>query len=125
MKNNTLIYVAISLIIFYFLYTKLTFVGSTGKSRFGKSSSSSTQLSPSTKVIIFYAPWCGHCKKSMNEFLKAAQNSIVELVNSDEDPELAQEYQVNGFPTILRITDGMVYKGPRVADDIIEFANYN
>jgi thiol-disulfide isomerase/thioredoxin len=123
MKNNTLIYIAISLVVLYFLYTKLTFVGTTGKSKFGESSSSSSSMpSSETKVVIFYAPWCGHCKKSMKEFLKAAQNSMVALVNSDEDPGLVQKYQVDGFPTIVRISDNVVYKGARIADDIVDFA---
>ncbi len=76
-------------------------------------------------VLIFYAPWCGYCKKSMPEFKKAAQaeNGIM-LVNADldENKSLAKKYNVKGFPTIVR-GDGTVYTGDRNSNSIIDFYN--
>ena len=77
-------------------------------------------------VLIFYAPWCGHCKKSMSEFVKATEDPIakVVLVNSD-DPgakSLINKYSVKGFPTIIK-GDGTIYDGERRAQNIIDFAN--
>ena len=114
-KMNKLMILAISIvgfIIWYFFFRKMTF-----KSRFGESSSEIA------KVIIFYAPWCGHCKKAMNEFLKASQDPNVSLVNADLNRDIVDRYSVSGFPTIMRVSDGTVYSGSRKADDIIEFAN--
>jgi len=73
-------------------------------------------------VFIFYAPWCGHCKKSMDDFEKAsAKNSKIRLINSDENTDLVKKYGVKGFPTIMK-SNGTVYSGDRSADSILEFA---
>jgi thiol-disulfide isomerase/thioredoxin len=80
----------------------------------------------SNKVYIFYAPWCGHCKKSMGEFTKASEDpdTDIELIDTTKDTnkELMEKYDVKGFPTIMR-SDGKKYTGPRKADSIIKFAS--
>ena len=89
----------------------------------GSSSSSSGSINT---VYIFYAPWCGHCKRSMNEFTKASMDPNIILINTDDPSSrnLMREFDVNGFPTIVR-GDGTQYEGDRIADAIIAFANYN
>jgi len=73
-------------------------------------------------VLIFYAPWCGYCKKSMDEFEKAsAKNSKIRLINSDQNTDLVKKYNVKGFPTIMK-TNGQTYSGDRSVDSILEFA---
>jgi protein disulfide-isomerase len=74
-------------------------------------------------VLIFYAPWCGHCKRSMNDFKQAASmgSSKIMLINSDEEPEAVKQYNVRGFPTIMKAS-GETYTGGRDASSIIEFA---
>ena len=75
-------------------------------------------------VIIFYAPWCGHCTRSMPEFKKAqsqGRGKII-LVNSDENPDLVKKYNVKGFPTIMK-GDRTPYTGQRNASSIIDFLN--
>lgn len=76
------------------------------------------------KVLIFYAPWCGHCRDSMAEFEKAVRgsNGVVVLINSDEDEnkELLKENNVSGFPTIMKYK-GEVYKGERNANSILRW----
>ena len=77
-------------------------------------------------VLIFYAPWCGHCKKAMPEFIKATEmsNGKVMLVNSDDpkNKKLIQEHGVSGFPTIKK-ANGTEYKGGRTSEDIKSFAD--
>ena len=113
MNKNLIIAIAVAAFVIWFFFFRKSFSG------FGESSSGTE----SAKVIIFYAPWCGHCKKSMNEFLKASQDQSIKLVNSDENRDLVDQYSVSGFPTIMRISDGTIYEGTRKADDIISFAN--
>jgi len=79
----------------------------------------------SDTVMIFYAPWCGHCKNSLSEFTEASEqgNGKILLFNSD-DPDtkfLLKKYEVGGFPTIMK-GDGQIYDGPRRAKDIIDFS---
>lgn len=77
-------------------------------------------------VLIFFAPWCGHCKSSMPEFVKATEisNGKVLLINSDEpkNKKLMEQHSVKGFPTIKK-ANGTEYKGGRKAEEIKKFAD--
>jgi len=79
-------------------------------------------------VYIFYAPWCGFCKKSMDEFEKAELegHGKVKLVDStdEKNKDLLSKFKVEGYPTIVK-SDGTKFEGSRIAADILKFANYN
>ena len=80
---------------------------------------------PEGKTAIFFESWCGHCRASMNEFKKAVQDSdglVIMIPESKENRKLMKQYNVKSFPTIVK-SDGTVYTGPRMAQDIIDFAN--
>jgi len=79
-------------------------------------------IGPDT-VLIFYAPWCGHCKAAMGEFEKAvsSSNGKVILVNGDENRDLMKKYGVQGFPTIMKGNN--VHRGGRTEKEILEFMN--
>lgn len=72
-----------------------------------------TVLQSSLPVVVdFWAPWCGPCKmvapildKLAKEF---AGKVIVAKVNTDDNPEWAQRYGVQGIPTMLFIANGKV-----------------
>lgn len=79
-------------------------------------------------MVEFYAPWCGHCQSLAPEYAAAAtqlkeEEEDVKLakVDATEENELAQKYDVQGFPTILFFIDGLhkPYPGQRHKDAIV------
>jgi protein disulfide-isomerase A6 len=75
-------------------------------------------------IVEFYAPWCGHCQKLKPDYVKMAAKlkGIVNVGAVDCDnkanAQLAQQYQIQGFPSIKVIAaDGKAhdYNGPRTA----------
>lgn len=78
-------------------------------------------------TLIFFAPWCGHCKNAMPEFIKAAKsNDKIKLINSDDPSSkvVMQQYKINAFPTIQK-TSGEKFNGKIDANSLNEFANSN
>lgn len=63
-------------------------------------------------VVDFWAPWCQPCKMiaPVLEKLAAEYDGKVTIakVNTDENPEWAMKYGVQGIPTLLFIKDGIV-----------------
>ena len=63
-------------------------------------------------VVDFWAPWCSPCKRiaPVLEQIAAEQEGrlIVAKVNTDEDPQWAIHYGVQGIPTLLFVRDGEV-----------------
>lgn len=74
------------------------------------------QLTKSTKsgvtIVDFYADWCGPCKALAPtlEQLESESKEDVKVVkiNVDENPELAQDYEVRGIPTLFFFKEGEV-----------------
>lgn len=72
-----------------------------------------TVLKSATPVVVdFWAPWCTPCKMiaPVLEKLAAeyADKVTIAKVNTDENPEWAMKYGVQGIPTLLFIKDGQV-----------------
>lgn len=72
-----------------------------------------TVLKSSTPVVVdFWAPWCTPCKMiaPVLEKLAAEYGDKVTIakVNTDENPEWAMKYGVQGIPTLLFISNGLV-----------------
>ena len=70
-------------------------------------------LKSSIPVIVdFWAPWCGPCKMVAPTLDKIAREQagklIVAKVNTDENPEWATRFGVQGIPTMLFVANGKI-----------------
>ncbi|XP_045458329.1 protein disulfide-isomerase A5 [Melitaea cinxia] len=82
-------------------------------------------------IVMFYAPWCGHCKSTKPEFVKAADKFADELmvafaaVDCTQQKDLCANYDVKGYPTIkyLSYFDRVIqdYSGGRKEADFVSF----
>lgn len=71
-------------------------------------------------MVEFYAPWCGHCQALAPEYAAAAtelkgESVMLAKVDATEEAELAQKYDVQGYPTVFFLIDGVhkPYNGER------------
>ncbi|WP_018153852.1 MULTISPECIES: thioredoxin family protein [Methanothermococcus] len=64
-------------------------------------------LEGKTVVLEFYADWCGYCR-ALEPTINQLENEGVEVIriNTDENPDLANQYGVRALPTIIYIKDG-------------------
>jgi len=81
-------------------------------------------------LVKFVAPWCGHCKSLAPAYAAAAKllvdsGSDIKLATVDAtiEQDLAQKYDVKGYPTIKFFSDGTTfeYSGGRAQDDIVNW----
>lgn len=78
--------------------------------------------------VEFYAPWCGHCKQLEPKWaeLPALLDGKVKVAKVDATVEkaVAEEYKIQGFPTLKLIAGGKMYayEGDREADAMAKWA---
>ena len=119
---NKLLIIILSLIIFYGIFKSEKIVSYKEIENFSEKSDA--------KLVLFYAPWCGHCKSIKPAWEKLTNNypNIVTEINCDEEEEIAKANNIQGYPTIKYFPNGMDgdsidYEGSRDYKSIESFLN--
>jgi thiol-disulfide isomerase/thioredoxin len=84
--------------------------------------------------VMYYAEWCGHCKKTLPEFNKLMDNykgkvRIIAIDSENTDnAELVKKQEIKGFPTIRYYPSGISedyqeYNGERTHNGFMGFLN--
>ncbi|EGD78785.1 hypothetical protein PTSG_01761 [Salpingoeca rosetta] len=78
-------------------------------------------------MVMFYAPWCNHCRAMHTDYIKAKGrlNSPVVAVDCTQQEELCKDQGVTGYPTLRLLgetrQEDVEYTGNREADDVVAF----
>lgn len=74
--------------------------------------------SKSAEIYLFYTEWCPHCKKAKPEWQKFKENYENKTINNyilyfrdvdcEKDEKTADEFNIEGYPTIKLVKDGQV-----------------
>ncbi|XP_062545872.1 protein disulfide-isomerase A5 [Armigeres subalbatus] len=86
-------------------------------------------------LVMFYAPWCGHCKRMKPDFAEVAsllvKNNVpgkVAAIDCTEHPKTAERFEIQGYPTMKYFVRGKFiknYEGKRTAQAMFEFIRSN
>lgn len=85
-----------------------------------------------TALVMFYAPWCGHCKRLKPEYAVAAgvlKNddppvALVKVDCTEGGKTTCEQYSVSGYPTLKIFRKGELsseYNGPRESNGIVKY----
>ena len=80
------------------------------------------EIKTGLKLVEFYAPWCGYCKKQESE-LEQMDKVWIGQVNTDEDAEIAIRHGIHSFPTFLVFNNGKEierFSGLRNKEDLMK-----
>jgi protein disulfide-isomerase A6 len=87
-------------------------------------------------LVMFYAPWCGHCKALKPKYSQVAKiyendaDIVIARIDADnaKNKPIAAQYNVRGFPTIYFFPKGedakpVEYNSGREIEDFLNFVN--
>lgn len=129
-----LIILIIILFVLYFVYEKFLKEGFKEGGQDFDSGSLENEIKTGTKLVLFYADWCGHCTKIKPIWDEAANDVNTDGVKmikvncgegTDDDKKIMKKYTIDGYPTIIKFVEGKpsLYRGERDADSFKKVFN--
>ena len=98
------------------------------------STTTASDMRKGTKLVWFFASWCGHCTNmhtAWDEAVDKAGKQGLQMVKIEcgnaSDPKhskVSDEYKIRGFPTILLLEDGVrvdEYRGQRTSSAFLSY----
>ncbi len=87
-------------------------------------------------ILLFYAPWCTHCKELSPKYEEVGKklkdkNPKLLIAKIDGSENEVENIEISGFPTIMffpgnkKNKSPIEYKGRRTTEDIIQFIKQN
>ena len=85
-------------------------------------------------LVWYYADWCGHCHRMMNEWedlvqkIKSKKNINLAKVQDVMLDKIKLKNQIRGFPTVRFVNNGRdisEFMDERNSDNLIKFTNDN
>ena len=68
----------------------------------------------SPSFVMFYASWCGFCKKAISHVVELNENNtdyVILAIDVDEKKSIAENYQIKSYPTFMFFPNGMNSEG--------------
>jgi thioredoxin-like negative regulator of GroEL len=79
-------------------------------------------------MLIYYAPWCGHCKDMVKDVKTLAntlkdEGFIVGTINCERNSDLNDKIIIDSFPTVYFVKENKAikYDGSRELEDLVNF----
>ena len=79
----------------------------------GKDNFDEVKNSEKTVLLDFFAEWCGPCRMVgpiIEEIAAEREDVLVCKINVDEQPELAQKFNVYSIPTLVVMRGGQIVR---------------
>lgn len=92
-----------------------------------------TQENSECELFLFYTDWCPYCVKAKpiwNQLKNDYQNKLINNtvihfkdIDRDQHADMAEEYEVEGVPTIILVKDGqkILYDAKVDYDNLLQF----
>jgi thiol-disulfide isomerase/thioredoxin len=83
-----------------------------------------------TKLVLYHAEWCGHCKNFLpvwKQFVQQHPEISTEDIECSNDANKSKCANIEGFPTVVLIKDNqqIKYNGERTIDGLYNFVQNN
>jgi len=120
----------------YKWFAKSKFEGLTIGGNVGSDVSNYNNRTQEAEIYMFSADWCPHCKKAKPEWEKFKQSfdnktvgnytvKVIDVDCTDGNSPLIQQYNVNGYPTVIMKKDGdnISFDSKITNDTLTQFVN--